>query len=223
MIALSPAMREESRKIRGTSPFLWLYEIVFDVTPTARTLTRLLANPEPMIFSGTSYYPFPVGQSELTEDDERTLPVFDLVLSHASREFSRFLEVGRGLKGAAVTGTLTHAALAAAGDLVRAQTAFVQAVHVDEQNITLQCGLDMLVDREFPPEQLSRTRCSARYFDLQTCGVRPTPAMIALHPTCPKTFTACVERGLAERAEGWPNMHPRRIRSFVSIPRVVRT
>lgn len=221
MIALSAAMIAETQKVRHTLPFLWLYEITIDTTVIAQTLLRLVRHHSTVAFGSETYYPFPVSHTEIEENDQRNLPAFEIQLSHASRELARFLELGKGMRGASVRMILTHLALAASGDAVRTQSAFVQSVSANAEHITLECGLDMLADREFPPEQLTRDRCPYRYGSEQ-CGIRLTPAMVAAFPTCPKDHVGCDQRGDQEQSEGYAKMHPRRFGGFPGIPRVVR-
>lgn len=221
MISLPASLLALSQKVRGSDPWLWLYEITVDSTTIARTLLRFVHHPSPITFGSETYYPFPITHTDLEENDQKNLPSFDIQLSHVTRELARYLETGRGLRGAAVRMNLTSAAAAPAGDTVREYGAVVQEITAKADAILLRCGTDVLTNREFPPEQLTRTRCPFRYGGPQ-CGIRLTTAMLAIYPTCPKTYAACIERGIQEAAEGWPNMHPRRFGAYPAIPRSVR-
>lgn len=222
MIALSPAMLAQSQAVQNVLPFLWLYEITIDTTTVAQTMMRLVRHDATVAFGSDTYYPFPIGHTEIVEDDQRNLPGYQIVLSHASRELARYLETGRGMRGASVRMILTHLGLAAAADAVRTHVVYVQSVIATEKAVTLDCGLDVLADREFPAEQLTRDRCPLRYGSEQ-CGVRLTASMLAAFPSCPKTWVGCDERGDQEQLEGYAKMHPRRYGGYPGIPRAVRT
>jgi phage-related protein len=220
MKTLSANLRALTKKLHGTSPWLFLYEIEADVTTTARTLFRLVPYPEQVTFAGTTYHPFPITHdvTELVADG--SLPTVQLTLSNASRELPRYLEIGRGMLGNSVTITLInrqHLASASDGLVMRYR---VIGASMSDESLVFRLDVPSPHRQSIPTDVAMRDRCGWQYGSTE-CGFVLTATTPAQFLVCPKTVAACTERGNHEVNQGRGRLHPRRFGGFPALPRGV--
>lgn len=216
-LQIGASLRAETQKTHPTEPFLYLYEIVADQTVSATTLFRLVAQPQTVSFDGKTYYPFPVGHSDVTLDSEGSLPETELSLSNVSRELPRYLEVGFGFIGMpASIIEVSRAALTTANAITRSYV--ITSASLDADSVTFRLETEEPHRIRSADRVYNRTRCRHRYGD-GFCRFVLHSGLPANLQVCPKDLSACIERGNYEVSIGRARMHPRQFGGF---PLIIR-
>lgn len=221
MLPIHADLIAEAQKAHGTGPWAFLYQLIADSTPSETTTYRLTPYPALVPLGADTYYPYPLTHTQVSVDDQGSLPQIDLILSNVTGELSRRCEVGRGFMGSSVQITYTHLDHSAAGRFVEQGTFEVAGLTMMHDTIVLRLvvpGLDRL---RAPQDVFARDRCRWRYGSTE-CGVVLDAAMTASFPDCPKTLDACRDRGDHEVVLGRARQHPRRYGGFPTLPRNVR-
>jgi len=164
------------------------------------------------------YMPFPIGHEDLEENSAGDLPSCRLSFSNVTREFSRYLWIGRGMVGNQVVIRLVNAGLLADPSAVIEWEWEVRGATVSETGVVLSLELPNFYSITTPTGIYARDRCNFRYRDPETCGY------VGDLPFCDKTILGpmgCLVHGQDEAAAGRPIRHPRINRAFPGIPPVL--
>lgn len=207
----------ETLKTSSSSPWIWLYQgtLYQNVSPTPSPTFYLTSLDQPVTFDGDTYHPFPITHEAIESNSVGDLPKCQLTFSNVTREYTRYLVLGRGMVGQTVYIRLVHQDHLADPDAKVEWAWEVKGAAIAGDVVTLTLELPDFWDAAVPTHVFARDRCRWRYKDPETCGY------VGDMPTCDKTLLGplgCLEHGLDELAEGRPIRHPRLFGAFPGIP-----
>ncbi|MCK9603575.1 MAG: hypothetical protein M0R66_04370 [Candidatus Omnitrophica bacterium] len=214
-------MMAEIRRTCSAAPWIWLYEgtLAQNPDPTPSPTFYLTSTDHVVTWAEQEFLPYPLIHEDLEANSAGELPTCRLKLSNVTREFSRYLWLGKGMIGQTVTIRLVHSALLEVAEAKIEWTWEVRAATVTSEGIVLSLELPNYFDVASPTGIYARDRCSFRYKDPETCGY------VGDLTFCDKTIfgaAGCQAHGLDEAAAGRPIRHPRINRAFPGIPPVQR-
>lgn len=220
---LTNIVTARSRQLEDQYPFVWLYDIQVPTTPPTR---YRLTNYDKNVSYGADadgvplvYQPFPIVQSPVSTNSEGDLPQIQLQVSNESLAMKAMMEDHDGMVGSAVVIKLVHllelgnpiAALRFDGQILSTKSTY--------DRVTFNVSALSLTQSVLPGQRYIRGHCRFRYGDAR-CGYDLNNSTLATaFPTCPKTLSACEDRGAAELAAGLLQLHPARFGGWPGIPR----
>lgn len=206
------------------APYVRLIEVTLPTTP--KVVYRIANFDRAVSFDQTSagaaltYSPFPVAVGDFTDTKSGDLPQVQVGISNVTRELSTNVDQYLGLTGETVRILTVNGA--ALGDN-QARLLFVGkiiACEADEKTILFTLGQPSLTRAAFPARRYL-TKCSVVRFGDADCGYpipgSPTNAIGGGFDFCPRTVSACKDRGLDEVARGLVQLHTKRFDGFPGI------
>jgi phage-related protein len=211
------------RQLRDEKPWIWLYEIEVPTEPPTRY--RLTNYTQEVSFGTNSagepiiYKPCPIGHSDITQTLEGDLPQFQLQVGHAGREMAATLEAYIGLVDSPVRVYVVNSEDLASAAAAQTFEAEVTGCRVTNDKVTLAIGSKNLSEAIVPPLRFQRHHCGHEYGGTACAFDLSNGTLAAGFPTCPKSYEACTDRGIAEVGQGYAKKHPQRFGGWRSIPR----
>jgi phage-related protein len=201
------ALQPETLKTASARPWVWLVEGTLEQTLEASPCFRVTSHDQEITYDGDVYHPYPL-VIEPIQSSGHDMPSIRIVLSNATRIWSRYLFAGGGMVGQAVTVTLTHVDHLDAGT---GWTFVVGGCDMTDESFALTLQLPDFWSVAVPTEVYRAGRCRWRYRS-DECGYLGTMA------DCNKTLSACIAHGDDMAAAGRPRRHPRVFGGFPGIP-----
>lgn len=226
---ISDIWEARRRQLADELPWIWLYE--FEVPTDPPTRYRFTNQDTPINFgqsdTGVSitYYPFPIVHGPLEETDEGDLPQIQVQVGYPDLEMRAVLDEHNGLTGQRAVVRLVHAAaLDDPGSQLRFDGQVTSTrILAGGERVAMTISSRNLKQHKMPSNKYSRLYCRHQYGGPE-CGFNLNdPALVLAHPSCPKTISACKERGDTEVANGLPRLHPLRFGGWPSVPRRTRS
>jgi hypothetical protein len=217
MRTLPAEMMTILRRTHSAAPWIWLYQgtLSLEPDPTPSPTFFLTSTDHEVIWDEQTFYPFPISHEDIESNSAGDLPSCRITLSNTTREFSRYLWLGRGMVGRTVIIRLVHEELLADPSAVIAWEWEVRAATVSDGGIVLSLELPDFYGEATPTNIYTRDRCHFRYRDPETCGY------VGDLPYCDNTILGpmgCLVHGQDEALYGRPIRHPRINRAFPGIP-----
>lgn len=218
-MALPTMLAAFAEKAHGEAPWVWLMRVRLESSPApivfpVTTLTSEVVWPPAPDPNGETFYPFSFGFDNIEQGTEGDLPQLDVVFDNSTRMLMDVAHSTNGLEGAAVTVWLLHAeALDEPTEALRWEFE-VKTSQASNQAFAMRLGMKNFFEVQTPGDRFVRNRCR-RAFGGTQCGYVVNE--VAAFTSCPKTVTACVERGNDEAARNLPRLHPRRFGGFPGI------
>ena len=208
----SAAFQSKRLLLNTDTSFLELWEFRYSVGTGA----FITSNPDPVVFAGVTYSPYPIGRTEIEKDSQGNIS--DLFVSVAN--VNRFVtgiayDVGGTV---AILRIVNSALLSTAADCLT-ERFYVQDVQIGDVFATIRLGVKNPFEIDFPSNKFQRARCRwlPRYGGNE-CGYDTTVS--GALSTCDGTISGangCTVHGNTEAAAGKPRIHPLRFGGFISI------
>ncbi|RTL25800.1 MAG: hypothetical protein EKK55_08725 [Rhodocyclaceae bacterium] len=216
--------KAEAERPHGTKPWVWFWEIElvrFDGTnpPQVARVTNWHEQVEWPAGSGKIWYPFPIAQTQILQSTDGSLPGLDVTVSNVTRWGMPFLLSTRGLSGNRATCFLINSK--AIGDAAQ-NSEFIQfdlqvaECSASSEAVTLRMTLPNFLELRTPSQRFVSATCRYHEFGSAQCGYIVNA--IAAYHDCPRTYAACIARGLDEAVRNLPVLHPLRFGGFLGIP-----
>lgn len=212
---LDPIWREEVDKLHGSSPFVWFLDVPLHYDASLVLVARLTSYPEKIVVDGArTYYPWPMSISPIEQQQDGDLPQARLELGNPGRLLAPYFEDpgdARGIMGKRATVTLRNLA-----DLTVAWTYSwrINGATMDRETCVIALESPNWFSRLVPQDRFNVRACRWRFAGPE-CGY--TINVAAAYTSCPKTFAACVVRGLDLRGRNLAQILPGRFGGFLGI------
>lgn len=155
------------------------------------------------------WYPFPFSFSPIEQTQEGDLPQLSIAVDNSGRFLMRYLHESDGLEGNRVDLFLVPSdslALVFPNHQYQQWRLQVAEVNANDEAINLRLERPNFLQRNSPQDRYVPNRCRWPYGST-FCGYVLNG--LAAFPTCPKTISACIERGEDMIARGFgPNVLP---------------
>lgn len=198
-------------------PFAWLYEVEVPKDPAERL--RVTNHTQAVPFGQNSlgeelvYQPASVTNGGFASNIDGDLASIQVTVANQDLALRQTLEEHNGLKGQPAVVRLVNIATL---DDPEAQIEFraeVARSKVTAEGVAFELGRFTLTSRKFPGRRFIARHGDAQFGSTE-CGYvipdSPTEEVGGGFSTCPRTLTACQERGDDEVARGLDRTHPRR-------------
>ena len=218
MTILHADLLRESRKVRGSGAWIWLFRLPFDVTTTATTVAYLAMQSQPVIFDdgglladgGTggpkTFYPYPIQHGGIESNSDGNLPSMALQLSDITGLVGRYMFQGRGLSGEIVTIWLVHEDHL---DTPLAHSRWeltATDIAPARQDVGVSLQAQNPAAQKIPAEVFSRRICPHVFGEELSCAF---PLYVGGPTECDKTLGQCRKHGATAAASGYPLLWPR--------------
>lgn len=217
---LTASLTAEAGKLRTLNPWVALLEVEVPTSPATRY--RLAANPEPIVFNGQTYSPFPFTIGEIRTTGEGDIPVIDVTVQNASLVIGHAIDEYDGLTGQPARVLFVNTADLLNPASVIAEDATIQNASVSADAVTFTLSAYSLYQLPIPAQRYVARGCRW-VFGSAECGyVIPTGATNTVgggFNLCRKSLAQCRERGADEAARSVTVLHPKRFGGFPGIPR----
>lgn len=231
-MAIDPKITAGALLLEDLVGMAWLYEVEVPTSPPTRVR---LTNWSQLIYFGTygagssspgapiPYYPAAVSHSPIRENAGGDLPALKVTVGNGRRTASDLLESHRGLRGQPAKIMLVR--IDSLDDTAaKVEWRFtVDRASVSEEKCTLDLSRAHLNRIKDPPYRYLANGCRYSEYGGARCGyLIPSGADDTVgggFATCPKSYAACVERGLDEEARGVEVKHPKRFGGKRGLPR----
>lgn len=217
---LTASLTSAAGKLRDVSPWVWLLELEIPTTPPTRF--RLASNPDPIIFAGQTYSPFPFSVGDIQTTAEGDIPTVEVSVDNAVRQIGFAIDEYDGLTGQKArimvvnTSDLSNPASAIVED------ADVQSASVSGQSVTLTLAAYSLYRIVIPGHRYVSRGCRWQ-FQSAECGYIAVGGATNIvgggFDFCRKSLEQCRQRGDDELARAATVLHPKRFGGWPGIPR----
>jgi hypothetical protein len=215
-LILAPQTIERTKKVQGSTPWVWLWQIVADETELASPTFALVNYPKALTFRGVTYHPFPISPGEISMDAD-SLPSLELRIANVFKVVARQLHTGHGFIGRSADLSIVPLDLIDAAEGAHPHSIdwsfHVASASADERDVTLRCEVPNFFIREYPEQRITPGRCRFR-FGLPGGGCPYVLTSAAGFTSCGKTQPDCHERGQDMKARGYPEWVALPIGSF---------
>lgn len=196
---------------RSLEPSAITWRIVLD-PPSGPTL-YITNNNVPIVYEGQTYTPVPFEVGTIDSQSDGSLTSFKVTISNATKELVREIDANLGFIGNEVTvGILTQVDVdAGTAGVSLDYVSDITNVDVNEEAIVFTLGHFNIARLSYPSERFTASFCRYLEFGGVECGY---PINIGNFSSCPRTLSACEERGKDEAALGQPVQHPARFGAF---------
>jgi lambda family phage minor tail protein L len=213
-------------QLENSAPFIWLVSVKIPSDPPTRFRAT---NYHAQVERGTStagdplvYYPFPIAFGDHRQSQSGDLPTSTINVANVSLELMTTLHTYKGLVGQEIVVRWVRAdALEDPG----AEYKFVGQITscvVDDRVASFTFGTRNLQQAPFPRNRWVANHCQWR-FGTAECGYKivtgGTNTVGGGFTFCPRTLTACEERGDDETARSLTSQHPLRFGGYPGIQR----
>jgi phage-related protein len=227
--SLQPEMTRRSNLLRDESVWTWLVEIEIPTDPPTRY--RIAANTSIVYFGTDSagnpipYYPFPIAHTGIIATASGDLPVIEITAANPDLLISDAVDEYDGLIGQRAKVLLVNSADLSNTNSKLEWDAEVQGCACSSRSVTMRLASYSLIERKIPPHRISARACEFTFGDVR-CGYAipssPGETIGTGFSSCPKTLSACVDRGLDEVARSLTSQHPERFGGHPGCPRLGR-
>lgn len=195
---LSLSSRLQIVKLKGDTPYLILLTLDFG----GDNIFNIVKNNENVTFRNSIFYRYNFDFDDIT-DDGKQLPKLTLKVSNVLKEAQRVVEHFNGGTGALVNLYVVNAHNLESGIADVEEEFVVQETSCDTKIVTFILGADFNLRSRFPKERIMKDHCTHSYGGIE-CGC--TTSTLTSFPLCPRTITACRERGNAPRFGAEPGI-----------------
>lgn len=214
-ITLPTALRDAAQAIDDAPPVLWLWELRLQEQsfPGTNLYANLVANPEPVTVGSTTFWPWPLSCSTIEQSANGDLPSLQLSIDNRTRWLMPYMHEHDGMAGKQVKLWLVNAQ-ALPGSLASTFSMRWRIASSEANAEAILCRLELpnLFTLRFPVDRYRADRCDVVRFGDSRCGYIRND--VAAFTNCPRTPTACEDRGADERARRIPVVHPMRFGGF---------
>lgn len=222
----STVISAAKNQLENSAPFIWLISVKVPTDPPTR---YRLTNYQEQVIRGSSsagvdlvYYPFPIAFGEYRQSQSGDLPTSTINVANVSLELMTNLHTYKGLVGQEI---VIRWVRADALDDPNAEYKFVGQITgctVDDRVASFTFGSRNLQQAPFPRNRWVANHCQWR-FGTGECGYAivtgATNVVGGGFDFCPRTLTACEERGDDETARSLTSQHPQRFGGYPGIQR----
>jgi len=199
MRTLTPSLITEKNKLGSTSPWILLYEIQVDATPTSYYFA---AYPESVDWNGVTWTPMGVRHTDFKEDAKGSIPSATLTIGDPLRIVGNTLEAGENIIGYTTKIHLVHSTYLTDPSAAVTHEYEVTGATLTQDAVSLTLGLSGLIVRSFPSNRFLRDSCRWRYKSTE-CGY------IGALASCDKTLQGgdgCESHNNEPRFGGFPSI-----------------
>lgn len=228
---LSDSFHTTKNALHGLEDLIWLYEV--NVPPAAgetdNRVVRITNHSEDFEYGTTSlgdpiiFEAFPVTVGEVRSVQSGDIVAIQVTVGNATREIGELIDEHRGLIDERVSILIIDPS-----DVANPQAVIRISSRISDATLTADA-----VAFDLRPTRLERAMVPGQRYSAVGCrfafgGARcgyvipssPGDTVGTGFSTCPRTESACTDRGLDEAARSLPNMHPHpRWGGFKGIPR----
>lgn len=208
--------RASSQRIRGTSPYLWGIVLQLHLDATLNLAVALTNQPASWTAGGVTFYPFPLSLEPIRTDRDGSLPTLQVTLSNRPRMLAPYFESPGCPAG--IVGSTLRVYLTNDGDKSEVWTwdfEVAEAV-LSNDSVTLTCEVPNFLQVPVPQERFVDT-CRHHAFGGSACGY--VINAFSGYSSCPRTYAACVLRGIDMQNRGLPKLQPTRFGGFLGVGR----
>lgn len=229
-LTIPPSIQAEAERPHGTNRAIWFVEVEcakpFRTGPSTvvpGVLLRITNWHEevvwPLLAPDTwTWSPFNFAFSPIEQTQDGDLPALDMSIDNVTRMLMRFLHEGDGLEGNRVRLYLVNEAglgLTYPDHEFMSWELDIASAQANDEAVSFRLEKVNFFSRLAPQDRYTAGRCRWEYGGID-CGY--VLNAVAGFQTCPKTLSACADRGLDHLARGLPVLHPRRFGGFPGIP-----
>ena len=218
---LSPTANLHRNQLESEYPWIWLYELQTNATPPTRyrltNFTQTVRHGQSNLGVPLKYSPAPIIHSDIEDTADGSLPTMTFTVGNAGPMIANTVDGADGFVGLPMTIKLVSVLDLDNPEAAIEQSGEVVSASVTTDGIAFKVSSFNLYQLQFPPFIYSRRRCRWIYGSPE-CGMNINAAGIGF-TSCPRTLTACEERGDDEVARSLPRRHPARFGGWPGIPR----
>lgn len=211
-------------QLESSQPLIWLVSVEVPTNPPTRY--RLTSYPEAVARGQSSagadltYSPFPLAFGDFRQSGKGDLSPLTINVANVTAEMMDVLQAHAGLVGQEAVIRLVSVQALADPNAEISYRGRIASCSVDDQVASFTLGAVNLQKRGFPSNRYVANHCQFRFGGLE-CGYvvpgSPGETVGTGFSTCPRTLTACGDRGLDELARGLASVHPLRFGGFPGI------
>ncbi|MEL6713641.1 MAG: hypothetical protein AAFP86_07700 [Planctomycetota bacterium] len=224
MKELSVSATRAKNTLRQPTPWAWMVTISMLEIGTQPYQQLRLTSFESQVTRGAAddgsplvFYPAPLTIDGLRETSEGDLPQISIGVGVAGPGVLELIDARNGLARNPVLVELVHGTELITPGAGIAFEGVVTGCSVSSSAVSIKVSSPNLTRSQFPRQVYRRVGCGHVFGD-GLCGYdRSAPG--ALFQTCPRTLTACIERGEDEKARGLGDKHPRNFFAFPGMAR----
>lgn len=204
-------------QLEASQPLIWLVSVEVPTDPPTRY--RLTSYPEAIVRGQTSagadltYSPFPLAFGDFRQSSKGDLSPLTINVANVTAEMMTVLQDHAGLVGQEAVIRLVHVAALADPNAEASFRGRIAGCSVDDSVASFTLGAVNLQKRPFPSNRYVANHCQWRFGGVE-CGYvipgSPGDTVGTGFSTCPRTLSACRDRGLDEIARGLESRHPLR-------------
>lgn len=211
MTTIPVEWRDDAERLRPQDTFLWGVVLRLHDDETLDLRVAISNQPTTWTAGGITFYPFPMEMDEIAADRDGALPQIRMTLSNRPRMLAPYLESPGAPAG--LVGSIARIVLSSTADLSKtwAWEFEVEDVTLSNESATFTLGVPNFLDVLVPQERFV-SQCRHHEFGGRACGY--VVNAFAGYSSCPRTYAACVLRGLDMLGRGLPQLQPMRFGGF---------
>lgn len=200
------SVRDAQEQIRGTSPWVWLCEVVvdqnWDPAIAAEAAFHLVRHTSPVVYDGLTFSPFPISIGEIESDTDGDQTAVTVTVDNLARQMSSYWETGDGFTGRPFRARLVNLETLDQEPL-REFRGIIRASPLTHESISFMVELYDFNSIRVPQDVYDPAGCQLEYG-----GPRCRFPLHLVDPlvhdpkflTCPHNYVGCDERGEFEAA-----------------------